>query len=82
MWLIHEENGNLQPTVPCVKRDGIVIEYRLPDGRLMVFKANAVVRIPYLDTVEFAFRKPHIVALETALSDLLATRIGAAAEGA
>ncbi len=65
-------------------RDRLPLDYfgvdftRLPDGRLMVFEANAVMRIPYLDTVEFAFRKPYIVALQAALSDLLAARMGAA----
>lgn len=54
---------------------------RLPDGRLMVFEANPVMRIPYVDTVEFAFRKPYIIALQTALSDLLAARIGETGRG-
>ena len=54
---------------------------RLPDGRLMVFEANPVMRIPYVDTVEFAFRKPYIIALQAALSDLLAARIGETGRG-
>ena len=53
---------------------------RLPDGRLMVFEANPVMRIPYVDTVELAFRKPYILALQAALSDLLAARIAEAGQ--
>ena len=57
---------------------------RLPDGRVLVFEANPVMRLydlraKHLD--DYPFRRPSMEALHKALSDLLAARIGAAARG-
>jgi len=48
---------------------------QLPDGRLLIFEANAVMLLPYVETVELGLRKPYIQALEAALSDLVSSRI-------